>query len=155
MPSVGFEPTTAATERLQPYALDRTAAGIGLLSICTASIYISLLWGYWTAGVKTRLREWRVVTYVMKEIQNSSERTVEKSSVFFWSSCSSTSSFSFSIGLVPKDCFVAAAAAVGVVDPLGGECSYTKLVATLRVVNGGLSTRRIYSIFLLPKRQRT
>ena len=33
MPSVGFEPTISAGERPQTYALDRAAAGTGMLYI--------------------------------------------------------------------------------------------------------------------------
>jgi len=43
MPSVGFEPTTAAAEHPQTYALDRTDAGIAWLSICWPSIHVSRL----------------------------------------------------------------------------------------------------------------
>jgi hypothetical protein len=82
MPSTEFEPTTASTELPQTYVIDRTGAVIGWLSICMSSIHISRLRGYWTAGVKS-LRKRRVVTYFMQKVQNLSEVTVAKSSVFF------------------------------------------------------------------------
>ena len=41
MPSAGFEPTIAAIERLQAYALDRTANGIGPIAEILLSKFFS------------------------------------------------------------------------------------------------------------------
>ena len=51
MPPVGFEPTIAARERPQTYALDRTATGTGRLYSLyipliyyTLTVYVSVIW---------------------------------------------------------------------------------------------------------------